>query len=131
MGAARTFAAASALLAVCGVAWYARNGAGSVNLRGEGASALAAEYEAGCLQSTKGPVLAGYDVAAYFSLEAGADAIQGVEQYYSIYGNYTFYFSSADNRAAFAAEPTKYLPQASVFLFLFLFFFFLCPARRE
>ncbi len=73
------------------------------------------EYKSKCLQPSAGPVLSGYDLVAYFSLEEGADAVVGSEDYSTTYGDhgneYTFYFSSSENLALFEADPESYLPQ--------------------
>ena len=67
--------------------------------------------EASCLEAAAGPVLSGYDVVAYFSLADGADAVAGSAAHNASYGGYTFYFSTAANRATFLTEPSAYAPQ--------------------
>ena len=52
----------------------------------------------------------GVDLVAYFSLPENALPINGSAAYAETYKGYTYYFSSAANQAAFAAEPTRYLP---------------------
>ncbi|MEM7551637.1 MAG: YHS domain-containing (seleno)protein [Bacteroidota bacterium] len=51
--------------------------------------------------------LDGYDVVTYFS-EGPA---KGNAEFSSVYDNKTYYFVSADNMAAFEAEPGKFAPQ--------------------
>ncbi len=53
-------------------------------------------------------LLKGADVVAYFTKNAYT---QGNPSIKSTYENVTFYFSSAENKALFDREPTKYLPQ--------------------
>lgn len=82
---------------VVGTAWSAEN------------------YNSSCLKPSSGPVLAGYDVVAYFSLEAGANGVLGSDEHkYTLGGSpdgYTFHFASEENLALFAADPAAYLPQ--------------------
>lgn len=77
--------------------------------------AAVSEFTSSCLKPSSGPVLAGYDLVAYFSLEAGSDGVRGSEEYMHSLGSspnaYTFYFASDENRALFAADPAAYLPQ--------------------
>jgi YHS domain-containing protein len=72
--------------------------------------------DSSCLLASNGPVLGGYDMVAYFSLDADADGVLGSSDYSSTYGSdednlYTFYFSTAENKALFDASPTDYLPK--------------------
>ena len=67
--------------------------------------------EASCLGAAAGPVLSGYDVVAYFSLADGADAVAGSAAHNATSGGYTFYFSTAANRATFETDPSAYAPQ--------------------
>jgi YHS domain-containing protein len=60
----------------------------------------------------------GYDVVAYFSLEASEKGVKGVKHINSTlqmggeqYGNYSFYFSTEDNKALFDNDPWKYAPK--------------------
>ena len=53
-------------------------------------------------------LLKGADVVSYFTKNAYA---QGNPSIKSTYENVTFYFSSAENKALFDKEPTKYLPE--------------------
>jgi YHS domain-containing protein len=53
-------------------------------------------------------LLKGADVVAYFTQNKD---VQGNPSIKSSYENVTFYFSSAENKALFDKEPTKYLPQ--------------------
>lgn len=68
------------------------------------------------------PVIYGYDVVEYFSLDPSDAGVQGQEQYRfdlttdvgggtkRLPANYTFYFKDADNRDTFIADPWKYVP---------------------
>lgn len=53
-------------------------------------------------------ILKGADVVAYFTQNKDVPGRPAIK---SIYENVTFYFSSAENKALFDKEPTKYLPQ--------------------
>ena len=53
----------------------------------------------------------GYDVVAYFSLEAGSNGTVGSSDYTSTYNGYSFYFSTAANKVLFEASPTSYMPK--------------------
>jgi len=71
------------------------------------------------------PVLYGYDVVAYFSLEEDAHGVAGSEDFqYNLtstddsgdsnpYDPFvsTFWFSTQENLDTFAANPTKYTPE--------------------
>ncbi len=52
----------------------------------------------------------GYDVLAYFSLNAGDKAIKGSADFSATHNGYSYHFASAANRDAFNKEPNKYLP---------------------
>ena len=54
-----------------------------------------------------GLAIGGYDVVAYFS----GEATQGSENYSTEFNDATYYFSSAENLAAFKESPKQYLPQ--------------------
>ena len=58
------------------------------------------------------PVLSGFDVTEYFSLDydAGDEAVQGLDEYTATYMGYTFYFASSANQAVFEANPSLYAP---------------------
>ena len=71
------------------------------------------------------PAIAGNDVVAYFSLEAGAIDVPGSPQYRHVLSSqellpaklqhlhpsdYEFWFSSQLNLELFAADPWKYIP---------------------
>lgn len=64
-----------------------------------------------------GYAVSGYDVVAYFSLPQSAvgtaqtEAVLGSADYVTEYNGAKFAFSSADNLAAFEADPEKYAPQ--------------------
>ena len=64
-----------------------------------------------CHDPAAGPVLSGFDVVAYFSLDAGAAAVAGSAAHNATYGGYTFYFSTEANRATFETRPYAYVPQ--------------------
>jgi len=53
-------------------------------------------------------LLNGADVVAYFTMNKD---VRGNPSIKSTYENVTFYFSSAEHKALFDKEPTKYLPQ--------------------
>lgn len=58
-----------------------------------------------------GPVMAGADVVAYFSLPPdGKGIIAPDNRYAQTYGGYEFWFASKENSMAFAQNPTKYMP---------------------
>ena len=73
------------------------------------------------------PVLQGYDVVAYFSLDPSDPGVQGSSKYAAnlttsdLSGSddaadyedmtFTFYFENAKNQALFEADPWKYAPQ--------------------
>ena len=61
--------------------------------------------------STKDGAIRGIDVVAYFSLEKGAKAVRGSDEFVYEWNNTTWKFSSAENRGLFAANPEKYAPQ--------------------
>lgn len=74
--------------------------------------AFQADAAAGdCIYATEGPVLNGYDVVAYFSLDKGSDGVQGSSDYSTTYQSYTFQFSTAENLEMFESDPKRYLPQ--------------------
>jgi YHS domain-containing protein len=50
----------------------------------------------------------GYDPVAYFTKN---DAVRGSSKYVHDWSGMTWFFSSAENREMFAAEPEKYAPQ--------------------
>jgi YHS domain-containing protein len=54
-----------------------------------------------------GVAIQGYDPVAYF---AQKEAVRGKVAWAHEYAGTVWYFSSEDNRKAFAAEPAKYLP---------------------
>ncbi|HET9375971.1 MAG TPA: YHS domain-containing (seleno)protein, partial [Chthoniobacterales bacterium] len=57
---------------------------------------------------SKGVILKGYDVVAYF---AQKKAVKGKAKYQSSYQGATYYFSSAADLATFKKNPSKYVPQ--------------------
>lgn len=50
----------------------------------------------------------GYDVVAYFT---AGKPIKGVERHATVHQGATYRFATAENLAAFQAEPQRYLPQ--------------------
>uniref|UniRef100_A0A7S3JR48 YHS domain-containing protein n=1 Tax=Aureoumbra lagunensis TaxID=44058 RepID=A0A7S3JR48_9STRA len=64
-----------------------------------------------CVDPSAGPVLEGADVVAYRYLNVGANATIGSADYAAKYGEYTFYFENAENRATFLSNPDKYVPK--------------------
>ena len=69
--------------------------------------------------STSAPVLGGVDLVNYFvayklpdgSYNTSETGIAGSQDHASVFHGYTFYFSSAANKALFDANPTQYVPQ--------------------
>ena len=58
------------------------------------------------------PVMAGYDLVAYHSLDADDDGIPGNPQFQTRHSNgYLYYFSSDENLQTFLGNPEKYLPK--------------------
>ena len=55
-----------------------------------------------------GVALQGYDPVAFFTDNR---AVKGDQQFQSQYRGATYYFASAEHRAAFEKEPAKYEPQ--------------------
>ncbi|CAM2064028.1 YHS domain-containing protein [Sulfidibacter corallicola] len=60
--------------------------------------------------TSKGPGLAlhGYDAVAFFTEHR---AVEGTARHAVVYNEATYRFSSEENRAAFARNPEKYVPQ--------------------
>jgi len=80
---------------------------------------------AAVVQGSK-PVLYGYDVVEYFSLDSSAQGVMGKEDFAADLlstdkntkatsqmtpSNFTFWFKNAANKATFEADPWKYAPQ--------------------
>ena len=102
--------AASGLLIVGAAAqrWRARPAAAAAET-----AALASarrEYTV-CNDASIQPVLNGVDVVAYRTLELGEPAVWGNASLNQSWAGYTWYFSSAANRAAFIRTPRYYVPQ--------------------
>jgi hypothetical protein len=65
------------------------------------------------------PVMGGLDVVQFFTTFKNADGTydetqvgqRGSSAYVSVYGGYTYYFLSAENKALFDADPAHYVPQ--------------------
>jgi YHS domain-containing protein len=55
-----------------------------------------------------GVAVQGYDVVAYFT---DGKPLKGSSQYTSTHGGGTYHFASAEHKAAFDKEPSKYAPQ--------------------
>jgi YHS domain-containing protein len=53
----------------------------------------------------------GADVVAYFGLEAGENGVSGSDEYVTEWDGAKWRFASAENKAAFEADPEKYAPQ--------------------
>ena len=79
---------------------------------------------AGMAAAPSRPVLYGYDVVAYRSLDATVNGTRGVASHaHSMetfdftaappksLGNYTFWFATDANRATFEKDPWKYAPR--------------------
>jgi YHS domain-containing protein len=81
-----------------------------------GCSAMQAQNPGGALKPVNAHVidgashvmLKGHDVVSYFTQNKHA---MGDAKFASTYEGVNFYFASADNKALFDKEPTKYLPQ--------------------
>ena len=81
-----------------------------------GCGAITAQNPSGSLRpvnavadgADSGVMLKGADVVAYFTQN---QYVQGSPQFKSDYQGVTFRFSSAENKALFDREPTKYQPQ--------------------
>jgi len=56
------------------------------------------------------PVMAGYDVVAYHSLDPNDVGRSGSDRYQTRYKGYLYYFSSQANMEEFQAQPEKYVP---------------------
>ena len=61
--------------------------------------------------ANKKGAIRGADTVAYWSLEAGADAVKGSDEFTHEYMGATWKFASEENRDLFAANPEKYAPQ--------------------
>ena len=59
----------------------------------------------------KNRAVGGADVVAYFSLQPGDKYVKGSKDFTHDYMGATWYFSTAENRDLFAADPEKYAPQ--------------------
>ncbi len=81
-----------------------------------GCSAMQAQNPGGALKpvnahvvdGTSPVMLKGHDVVSYFTQNKHA---MGSAQFASVYEGVNFHFASAENKALFDKEPTKYLPQ--------------------
>jgi len=59
-------------------------------------------------QTLNGVAIQGYDPVAYFTANAAVDGDPSISEDYE---GAKYYFSSAENRDAFIANPAKYAPQ--------------------
>lgn len=57
------------------------------------------------------PVMAGYDVVAYHSLDPLDNGVPGSSTFQSQYDGYVYYFRNDENRMEFEAQPEFYKPQ--------------------
>ena len=91
-------------------------GLGALVLALAGCSTLTAQNPSGSLRPVNAVaeagdsalMLKGADVVAYFTQNRYT---QGTPQFKSVYQGVTFRFASAEHKALFDKEPTKYLPQ--------------------
>lgn len=60
------------------------------------------------------PVLRGVDVVAYYSIEAGASAVYGYEEYEAIINGYRFYFASKENKELFEVSEVRVDQEAPI-----------------
>jgi YHS domain-containing protein len=67
-----------------------------------------------CIETTA-PVLGGYDVVAYFSLDEDDDAVLGSSDYSYQFNKYNFYFENEKNMKKFIKKPEDYLPRFGAF----------------
>ncbi len=58
--------------------------------------------------TSRGIAINGFDPVAYFTQGA---PVEGVEEHSAMWKRSRWYFSSAENRALFVADPEKYAPQ--------------------
>ena len=70
--------------------------------------AAAPAFAADAVNVVDGLALRGYDPVAFFSR---GEAIMGAERYKTVHDGATYEFASAEDKAAFEADPVKYLPQ--------------------
>ena len=61
--------------------------------------------------SRDGVAIRGADPVAYFMQSQGEKAMMGKDEYQHEWNGTTWYFSSAENRDKFAANPSQYAPQ--------------------
>jgi len=61
--------------------------------------------------SKKGKAVRGTDVVAYYDLAEGDKAVKGTDEFTTEWNGTNWYFSSAENKDKFVAEPEKYAPQ--------------------
>lgn len=91
-------------------------GLGALVLALTGCSALTAQNPSGSLRPVNAVaeagdsalMLKGADVVAYFTQNR---YLQGTPEFRSVYQGVSFRFASAEHKALFDKEPTKYLPQ--------------------
>ena len=73
--------------------------------------ALAVAADPAIYSHKKKGAVKGADVVAYYSLEPGARAVLGSDEFTHEYMGATWKFASAENRDKFAADPEAYAPQ--------------------
>lgn len=61
-------------------------------------------------QEVEAPVLAGYDLVAYHSLNVHDEGVLGNPSVWARYDSYIYHFSSEENRRQFLRDPERYLP---------------------
>ncbi|CAN0254548.1 unnamed protein product, partial [Pylaiella littoralis] len=63
-----------------------------------------------CTSDTSKPAANGADVVAFRSLLPGTAAVFGTPEFSTLFGRYTFYFSTLENKLLFESAPATYLP---------------------
>lgn len=71
-------------------------------------SLLSADYTAAWYQTDAGIAIGGFDPVGYFT---EGSPVEGSAAHALDWGGTTWHFASAENRAAFAADPERYAPQ--------------------
>jgi len=73
------------------------------------------EYSLQCCSDPSAPVLGGVDVVAYFQIVPGSYAVMGSPEFFSTLrtsdAEYTFFFSSLENKEYFDDDPWQYIPE--------------------
>ncbi|CAM9973217.1 unnamed protein product [Heterosigma akashiwo] len=77
------------------------------------------EYSLQCCSDPSAPVLGGVDVVAYFQIVPGSYAVMGSPEFFSTLrtsdAEYTFFFSSLENKEYFDDDPWQYIPECGGF----------------